>query len=54
MVFDKKVNHAAGGPTQMKNAKIIVIQFQISPPKTDIKQGSELFVIYYHFESVIY
>lgn len=43
-----------GGPTQMENAKIIMIKFQISPPKTNIKQSSELFVIYYHFESVIY
>ncbi|MCI94426.1 cytosolic chaperonin, partial [Trifolium medium] len=30
---------AAGGPTRMENAKIAVIQFQISPPKTDIEQS---------------
>ena len=39
LVFDKKVSHAAGGPTRMENAKIAVIQFQISPPKTDIEQS---------------
>ncbi|KAK6153999.1 hypothetical protein DH2020_013638 [Rehmannia glutinosa] len=39
LVFDKKVSHAAGGPTRVENAKIGVIQFQISPPKTDIEQS---------------
>ncbi|PKA54842.1 T-complex protein 1 subunit epsilon [Apostasia shenzhenica] len=39
LVFDKKVSHAAGGPTRVENAKISVIQFQISPPKTDIEQS---------------
>ncbi|XP_075505075.1 T-complex protein 1 subunit delta [Primulina tabacum] len=39
LVFDKKVSHAAGGLTRVENAKIGVIQFQISPPKTDIEQS---------------
>ncbi|KAJ4770346.1 T-complex protein 1 subunit delta [Rhynchospora pubera] len=39
LVFDKKASHAAGGPTRVENAKIAVIQFQISPPKTDIEQS---------------
>ncbi|GFY95635.1 TCP-1/cpn60 chaperonin family protein [Actinidia rufa] len=39
LVFDKKVSHAAGGPTRVENANIAVIQFQISPPKTDIEQS---------------
>nr|GMD38890.1 T-complex protein 1 subunit delta [Ipomoea batatas] len=39
LVFDKKVSHAAGGPTRVEKAKIAVIQFQISPPKTDIEQS---------------
>ncbi|XP_012857017.1 PREDICTED: LOW QUALITY PROTEIN: T-complex protein 1 subunit delta [Erythranthe guttata] len=39
LIFDKKVSHAAGGPTRVENAKIGVIQFQISPPKTDIEQS---------------
>ncbi|GER51168.1 T-complex protein 1 subunit delta [Striga asiatica] len=36
LVFDKKASHAAGGPTRVENAKIAVLQFQLSPPKTDI------------------
>ncbi|KAL5987637.1 T-complex protein 1 subunit delta [Asimina triloba] len=39
LVFDKKVSHTAGGLTRVENAKIAVIQFQISPPKTDIEQS---------------
>ncbi|GLJ45386.1 hypothetical protein SUGI_0955500 [Cryptomeria japonica] len=39
LVFDKKASHTAGGPTRIENAKIGVIQFQISPPKTDIEQN---------------
>ncbi|PKU86795.1 T-complex protein 1 subunit epsilon [Dendrobium catenatum] len=39
LVFDKKVSHTAGCPTRVENAKIAVIQFQISPPKTDIEQS---------------
>ncbi|WOK97773.1 T-complex protein 1 subunit delta [Canna indica] len=39
LVFYKKVSHSAGGPTRVENAKIAVIQFQISPPKTDIEQS---------------
>jgi T-complex protein 1 subunit delta len=39
LVFDKKASHVAGGPTRVENAKIAVIQFQISPPKTDIEQS---------------
>ena len=39
LIFDKKASHAAGGPSRIENAKIAVIQFQISPPKTDIDPG---------------
>ncbi|KAJ3692406.1 hypothetical protein LUZ60_012756 [Juncus effusus] len=39
LVFDRKASHVAGGPTRIENAKIAVIQFQISPPKTDIEQS---------------
>ncbi|VAI83960.1 T-complex protein 1 subunit delta-like [Triticum dicoccoides] len=39
LIFDKKASHAAGGPSRIENAKIAVIQFQISPPKTDIEQS---------------
>eukprot|EP00270_Netrium_digitus_P006198 TRINITY_DN184_c1_g1_i1.p1 TRINITY_DN184_c1_g1~~TRINITY_DN184_c1_g1_i1.p1 ORF type:complete len:567 (+),score=138.17 TRINITY_DN184_c1_g1_i1:1139-2839(+) len=39
LVFDRKASHAAGGPTRVENAKIGLIQFQISPPKTDMEQN---------------
>jgi chaperonin GroEL (HSP60 family) len=39
LVFDNKASHLAGGPTRIENAKIGLIQFQISPPKTDIEQN---------------
>jgi T-complex protein 1 subunit delta len=39
LVFDHKASHLAGGPTRVENAKIGLIQFQISPPKTDIEQS---------------
>ncbi|XP_023918283.1 T-complex protein 1 subunit delta [Quercus suber] len=39
LVFDKKVSHASARLIRMENAKIVVIQFQISPPKTNIKQS---------------
>ncbi|KAI3802429.1 hypothetical protein L1987_30561 [Smallanthus sonchifolius] len=35
LVFDKKVSHGAGGTTRLENAKIAVIQLQISPPKIE-------------------
>lgn len=39
MVFDQRTAKAAGGPTRMEKAKIGLIQFQISPPKTDIENN---------------
>ena len=33
------MSHAFGGLTRMENAKVAVIQFQVSPPKTDIEQS---------------
>ncbi|GLC38567.1 T-complex protein 1 subunit delta [Pleodorina starrii] len=39
MVFDQKAAKSAGGPTRMEDAKIALIQFQISPPKTDIENN---------------
>lgn len=39
LVFDHKASHTAGGPTRVENAMIGLIQFQISPPKTDIEQS---------------
>lgn len=39
MVFDQKAAKSAGGPTRMEDAKIALIQFQVSPPKTDIENN---------------
>jgi len=36
-VFKQKASHAAGGPTRIENAKIALIQFCLSPPKTDME-----------------
>ena len=37
MIFaDNRPSHSAGGPTQIKNAKIGLIQFCLSAPKTDM------------------
>merc|ERR1711959_591915 len=39
IVFPKKAAHFAGGPTRIENAKIGLIQFCISPPKTDMENS---------------
>ncbi|KAK9814146.1 hypothetical protein WJX72_001254 [[Myrmecia] bisecta] len=39
MVFDQKAAKTAGGPTKIENAKIGLIQFCISPPKTDLENN---------------
>ena len=39
MVFDKKAAKAGGGPSRMVNAKIALVQFHISPPKTDLENN---------------
>lgn len=36
-VFKQKVSHSAGGPTKIQNATIALIQFCLSPPKTDVE-----------------
>ena len=38
-LFDHKASKAAGGPTRVENAKIGLIQFCISPPKTDLENN---------------
>lgn len=45
LVFTQKVAHSANGPTRVANAKIGLIQFCISPPKTNV----DIF-FYYFFE----
>ena len=39
LVFEHKAQKAAGGPTRVAGAKIALIQFCVSPPKTDIEQS---------------
>merc|ERR1711977_148309 len=39
IVFPKKAAHFAGGPIRQENAKIGLIQFCISPPKTDMENS---------------
>merc|ERR1711977_422029 len=39
IVFPKKAAHFAGGPTRIDNAKIGLIQFCISPLKTDMENN---------------
>ncbi len=36
---ENKASHLANGPTRVENAKIALIQFCISPPKTDMDQS---------------
>jgi T-complex protein 1 subunit delta len=36
-IFKQKASHSAGGPTKIANATIALIQFQLSPPKTDME-----------------
>jgi len=36
LVFTQSVQHGAGGPTRIQDAKIGLIQFQLSPPKTSM------------------
>jgi T-complex protein 1 subunit delta len=36
LVFTQKVAHTAGGPSRITDAKIGLIQFCLSPPKTNV------------------
>merc|ERR1719384_2467982 len=37
LVFNQEASKGAGGPTRIDNPRIALIQFQISPPKTDME-----------------
>eukprot|EP00823_Brevimastigomonas_motovehiculus_P004436 TRINITY_DN293_c0_g1_i1.p1 TRINITY_DN293_c0_g1~~TRINITY_DN293_c0_g1_i1.p1 ORF type:complete len:551 (+),score=135.90 TRINITY_DN293_c0_g1_i1:46-1698(+) len=39
LVFTQSASHAAGGPTKISNAKIGLIQFQLSAPKTNMENS---------------
>lgn len=38
LVLEQKISHLAGGISQVEKAKIGLIQFCISPPKTDVSR----------------
>ncbi len=40
-MLDQKASHLAGGVTRVEKAKIGLIQFCISPPKTDVSMLPE-------------
>lgn len=39
LIFDTAASHAAGGPSRIQNAKIGLIQFCLSAPKTDMENN---------------
>jgi T-complex protein 1 subunit delta len=39
LLFDQAASHSAGGPTSIKNAKIGLIQYCLSPPKTNMENS---------------
>ena len=48
LVLDQKASHLAGGVTRVEKAKIGLIQFCISPPKTDVsREALWLFSAYF-------
>ena len=46
LVLEQKVSHMAGGATRVEKAKIGLIQFCISPPKTDVSVGHGICFVY--------
>ena len=52
LVFLKKASHVSGGPTSIKNAKIAVCQFCISPPKTNM-EGNVVITDYAQMDKVL-
>ncbi len=40
LVFSQSASHAAGGPTRIEKAKIALIQYQLSAPKTNVLHPS--------------
>ncbi len=50
LIFDQKASHAAGGPTRVENAKIALIQFCLSAPKSDVRIF--LLIVIYDFSSL--
>jgi len=48
IVFTQEASHAADGPTSVKSAKIGLIQFQLSPPKTNMDNS----IVVDHYSSL--
>ncbi|ETO14435.1 hypothetical protein RFI_22932 [Reticulomyxa filosa] len=46
IVFKQEASKGAGGPIRIENPKIGLIQFQISPPKTDVSKFFYLFIFF--------
>jgi len=46
LILTQNVIKSAGGPTKIEKAKIALIQFQLSPPKSDVE--SQIVVTDYH------
>jgi len=42
LVFTQSASHSGDGPISVKNAKIGLIQFQLSPPKTNMDNSISL------------
>lgn len=45
LVLDLKASHVAGGVTRVEKAKIGLIQFCISPPKTDVSKMHRVHIV---------
>jgi T-complex protein 1 subunit delta len=39
LVLDHKVARGAAGPTRMEDARVALVQFHVSPPKTDMENN---------------
>lgn len=54
------ITQAAGGPTRVENAKIALVQFHISPPKTDIENNviisdyAQVCMIFVHKQAAVH
>lgn len=46
LVFNQKISSSQGGPTRIENAKIGLIQFQLSPPKTNVRTTYSIYLLF--------
>ena len=52
LVLDQKASHLAGGVTRVEKAKIGLIQFCISPPKTDVRDSAHNMPVFLKYHLV--